>query len=269
MPKMALRLLLVLCFAAAANSSKASHIYGADFYYEYVSGYTYKVTLVVYGNCAGSAFPNLSTASPEVQLFNNNVKLSTFSLALQGAGVEVTPVCPASLSNTACNGGTLPGVKRFIYSATISLPSPNYSASWLFRFDGNMGASSQAGRSNNIGNIVFGAGGASITVLEAQLNNTLPTANVAAGHNNSPQFTSIPTPFYCINVQQQYNQGAIDADGDSLAYALVNGLQQTGNNTNPGVTTVTYTNSASGANPLDATSFSFSATNGQLTFYSG
>src|SRR5205823_8808946 len=90
--------------------------------------------------------------------------VNTYSLALSGPGVEVTPVCPAQLTNTACNGGNIPGVTRFIYSANITLP--HTSTGWRFRFNGIMGNQNQAGRSNNITNIQF-VNNASLMNLEA------------------------------------------------------------------------------------------------------
>ena len=84
--------------------SKASHIFGGEFTYEYISGNTYRFNLTLYADCAGSStlLSNLYNALPIIERYNNNVSIDTFTLALiPGSGVEVSPVCLAQLSNTA------------------------------------------------------------------------------------------------------------------------------------------------------------------------
>jgi hypothetical protein len=247
-------MLLSVLLAMVAGRAHASHIYGADFFYTYVSGTTYTVTLVVYGDCGGTVFPSLPTSTPEVRVFNGTTLTQTVSLTAQAptAGVEVTPVCPSQLSNTNCvnPAGTVPGVKRFTYSRNVTLGST--SANWKFQFTGTMGGGSSAGRSNSITNIVIGAG--STMMLEATLNNTSVT-------NSSPTYTTIPTPFFCINKAANYNPGSVDPDADNLSYALVTGLDAAN-------TFVTYNTGYSATAPLAVapSTFNFSNTTGQLSF---
>jgi gliding motility-associated-like protein len=245
--------IVVLLFGI--SNTKASHLYGADFYYTWISGNTYRISLVIYGDCSGNAFPTLSTAVPTVEVYNNTSFFTSISLTLQAptAGVEVSPVCPSQLFNTKCNGGTEPGVKRFTYQGTVTLSGP--SNGWIFKFNGDLG-SSTAGRSNAITNINFTPPAlSSVTALEATLNNV-------SGNNSSPVYTTIPTPFFCVNKPASYNPGTVDINGDNLVYSLVPGLDaQTG-------TTVSYKPGFSGTSPLAAAtgSFSFSPVTGQLNF---
>ncbi len=240
--------LLLLCLLLAGKAG-ATHMYGADLYYTHISGNKYKVSLYIYGDCSGSAFPNLP-GNPVVQVRNGNSLYRTMTLKVEPPtnGLEVTPVCPAQKNNTKCSSltNTIPGVKRFIYSDTVTLNTT--SANWRFRFTGAMGSTS-AGRSNSITNI----GNNTTMNLEARLNNT-------SVNNSSPTYTTIPTPFFCINKEVNYNNGAVDADGDSLVYSLVPGLNNSG--------TVTYNTGYSATSPLAVTtgSFSFSNTTGQLAF---
>lgn len=249
------KLLFLLLALIFSFNAKATHIYGADFYYTYVSGTTYTVTLVVYGDCSGSAFSSLSSSTPTVQLYNGSSLISTQNLVLQAptAGVEVTPVCSAQLSNTNCvsSTGTIPGVKKFVYQKDFTVSGT--SSAWKFVFTGAMGTTS-AGRSTSITNISSGTGGGSIMGLEATLDNT-------AGSNSSPIFTTIPTPFFCINVPANNNPGAVDANGDLLSYNLVPGITGTSG-------TVVYNTGYSATSPLAVStgSFSFSSTTGQLAF---
>ncbi len=78
--------------------------------------------------------------------------------------------------------------------------------------------------------------------------------------NNSTQFTSLPTPFYCINSGIFYNQGAVDADGDSLVYALINPLGS-------GYANIGYNTGYSVTAPIKTQGgFSFNPATGQMTF---
>lgn len=248
--------LKVLCFLlltyATSFNARATHIYGADLFYQHVSGLTYEVTLVVYGDCGGSAFPSLSTASAEVRVFNNSSLYTTLTLISQSPtnGVEVTPVCPSQINNTNCNSttGTIPGVKKFTFKRTVTLNTT--SSNWRFRFTGDMGNTS-AGRSTTITNIT--GSGSAVMNLEATLNNT-------NGPNSSPTYTTIPTPFFCINKAANYNPGTVDPNSDSLYYTLVPGLTSTG--------TVVYTTGYTATTPLAAATgtFSFNNNTGQLAF---
>lgn len=245
-------LTLIIAFLFIAKPSSATHIYGADLFYTHVSNNTYNITLVIYGDCSGAAFNNLINSSAQVNVYNGSTLYTSLTLIQQSpvTGTEVTPVCASQINNTACNGGTLPGVKKFTYSRNVTLNTT--SSNWRFRFTGNLGSTSSAGRSTSITNI-SNSTGSSIMNLEATLNNT-------NGSNSSPTYTTIPTPFFCINKAANYNPGTVDPNNDSLVYSMVPGLTQVG--------TVTYLTGYSATAPLAASTgtFSFSNTTGQLAF---
>ena len=245
--------ILAVALFLSGFTARGTHIVGADFYYEYISGNNYKVSVAIYGDCSGASFPNLAGAAPQIDLINGSSSATTasFNLASDGPGVEVTPVCESQKNNTTCHNGTIPGVTRYIYSSTVTLPFA--SADWHFRFTGTMGNNSLAGRSAIITNLQTGAG-ASVLQMDITLNNL-------NGPNSSPRFTTIPTPFYCINVAQQYNPGAVDPNNDSLVYALAPAISTGG-------TPVPYEPGFSATNPLSvvANTFSFNTITGQLNF---
>lgn len=250
----ALATLIFIISMLGSNNAQASHIYGADLYYTHVSGNTYTVTLVIYGDCAGGAFPNLLNSTADVRVLNGSSLYTTVTLLKQNptAGTEVTPVCPSQIGNTKCTSltNTIPGVKQFTYSRNVTLNTT--SSNWRFRFEGVMTGGASAGRSGSITNIGTAPTNGLMT-LEATLNNTNTS-------NSSPTYTTIPTPFFCINKAGSYNPGTIDANGDSLTYSLVPGLYQT--------STVTYLTGYSATSPLAAATgtFNFSAQTGQLNF---
>ena len=81
--------------------------------------------------------------------------------------------------------------------------------------------------------------------VETLINNTQPYTD----NNTSPVFTNPPVSYICDGQLYCYNNGAFDADGDSLAYNIITPL------TGPG-TTVNYIAPFSNLNPFDGvTSF--------------
>jgi len=249
---------LFLGTAFGSLSVRASHMYGGDLLYRHISGNLYEVKLTVYGDCSGAAFGNLKTSVPNIFIYRGSTYFTQLSLTLQEPydGVEVSPVCPSQLSNTSCKGGSLPGVTKFVYLDTVELPVA--ATNWRFIFSGGFGAGGFAGRTQAITNVYNP--GSTYTYLEATLNNSLD-------QNSSPDYTTIPTPFYCKLPDQQYNQGAVDGNGDSLAYQLVTG--KAGNQGSPLLSDVlTYNAGLSGEVPLetDSGAFYFNEYNGQLTF---
>lgn len=236
------------------SSAKATHIYGGELQYTHLQGTNYEVTLTLYGDCSGENFARLRSSTPGVNVYRgNNIYDSLFLREDISQRTEVSPVCPEEKSNTTCvsPNGILPGVTRFVFSTTVSLPAaPN----WRLAFAGEMNNNSLAGRSRSITNITLGGGGGQLMYLEAFLNNE-------EGPNSSPQYTSIPTPFYCINQAQQYNQGAVDADADSLYFSLIPALISS-------TASTVYIAPASGTAPLTTApnTFNYNSLSGQMSF---
>jgi len=240
----------LLCILAAGKVS-ATHYFGLDLYYTHISGNTYRVTMVAFGDCGGAQFPSFSTTRPRVYVRQGatNVFDTYLDQEPPKEGIEVTNACPDDLKRTTCVDplGTIPGVKKFVYSRELTLPYT--AADWKFVYLGETDGATTAGRSNSLTNV----SPPGIISLEATLDNTLQ-------HNSSPQFSTIATQFYCINNPVTYQPGAKDTDGDSLVYELVPGLN--------GPAQVQYISGFSGSAPLaaDQGTFQFSNTTGQLDF---
>lgn len=254
------RIFILCCLLLVpALGSRASHIFGADLLYTHLSGNLYRISLTLYGDCSAdySLFNQLYVARPRLVVYDENTMVTdSFRLKLNtGSGVEVSPVCPGQLSNTICNGGTLPGVKQFIYSDTIRL-RPSHG--WTFIFTGILGSdgtlgglSYSAGRSSSITNAAPGTQ----MQIHAWLNNFTE-------ENSSPVYSTIPTPYYCINVLQQYNHGATDTDDDSLTFSLVPAINEITN----GSVYYNFPYTATAPLATAAGGFSFNFVNGQMTF---
>jgi gliding motility-associated-like protein len=258
----------ILLLLLSTVGSFASHIVGVDLYYTWVSGNTYKITLVAYGDCgpaSSSAFSSLPSAVPKICIYNGDTYVSSINLAIQppNFGVEITPVCPADINNTQCTNPSfsIPGIKKFVYSGTYTVPTT--STQWRFVFYGYMGASAGgAGRAAAITNITSG------TVIEL-----VDTLNNTVGHNSNPVLSVVPTPFFCLNNNDNYNPGAIDDDIDSLSFALV--AARGGPLPAPPATLAdcintggpTYVAPYTATSPLAASSFSFDSHTGQISFF--
>ncbi|NDC41540.1 MAG: hypothetical protein EBZ77_08325, partial [Chitinophagia bacterium] len=241
---------VVMCLWSAQASAK--HIIGGDLLYTHITGNTYKITLTLYGDCYNKgSFNLLPGSSPLISISRNGTLVDKVILPnVSGDGTDVSPVCPSERNNTTCNNGTLPGIFKFVYEANVSLTAGP--GNWSFVFRGTL-VNSQAGRSDNITNIY--SPGTSFMQLTATLDNTL-------GDNSSPQYSTLATGYSCINVLQQYNQGASDPDGDSLGFALVPAIDSATSSSVNYVPPYTATNPIATA-PGD---FAFNTLNGQLNF---
>lgn len=245
---------VILLLLSVPFGLRASHIYGGDLYYKHLSGNDYEITMGLYGDCQGSAFPGLYSFSPIIRIEKGGVFLQDISLQLNNSPnvlKEITPVCSAYQDSTQCKSLTslIPGVTQFVYSGVVTLPGQD---EYKFIFAGTSSTgSSSAGRTASITNIVLGSA-SSLLYLVATLDNSL--------NNSSPTFTTLPTPFYCINNAQEFNQGVIDVDGDSLNFELTSALDGSGSPAN-------YLPGYSATHPLDVSGpFLFNSTNGQMSF---
>lgn len=263
-------LLVLLSF-----SSRASHIVGGDLFYNWISGNTYKITVILYGDCGsggpGTPFENLNVSHPVVCVYNGATPIGSVTLdpdvasAFPNRGTEITPVCIDSIGHTQCNDLTsgTPGIKKFTYTNTFTFPG----TSPVFRlvFNGQLGVST-AGRSAPITNIL--TPGSTVIQLIDTLNNT-------AGNNNSPILTVVPTPFFATVVPNCYTPGAIDPDLDSLSFDLISATNGTTNCSAIGGPN-TYIGTAWPGQPVtaitpitcNAGSFAFDGTSGQICFTS-
>lgn len=262
---------LLLCLLTGLiHPLRANHLLGGEIGYTFVSisgtSQTYKVRLSFFADCSsnvpGGAFSALIGANPQVRVYNGANLTSTTRLQYVAAesNIEITPVCADEAGNTSCVSvsNPLPGIRKFVYTGNVTVTGS--SANWRFAFEGDVSTNPNtlAGRSNIIQNADI-LGGSSQIYLEATLNNT-------TGINNSTFFTSLPTPFFCLNKAQTYNLGAADPDNDNLTFSLVPAQQITTGNSLP--VDITYIPPFSATDPLPSApgTFNFNVTNGQLNF---
>ncbi len=236
--KIFLPLVLILLILLGKEVS-ATHAVGIDLSYECLGGNQYRFTLNFYRDCVGVSAPtsagiNLFSASCNV---NTTINLSRISFT------EISPICPAQFPQSSCSGGSLPGIQQYIYSSVYTLPQE--CNDWIISY-------TLCCRNYAITNL--SSPGNQNIYVEAGINNTNGLCN------NSPVFTTLPVPYFCANQDFNYNHGAVDIDGDSLVYSLI---QPRTNRT----TFIPYVSGFTPTNPLLTNSgFGFDTQTGQMTF---
>jgi hypothetical protein len=228
-------LLFLLCITP---QMQASHAMGADLTYVQIGPNQYRVRLSFYRDCSGI------TPSFSYFISANSISCgSSASVTLnQVSFVEVSPLCAAMLPSSTCNGGGLPGVQQYIFEGDITLPAA--CADWVF---------SMSECCRNSGITTLSNPGSENLYVDATLNNLVAT------NNSSPQFTSLPVPYVCAGQAYIYNHGAIDPDGDSLVFSLINAQGASG-------VSVVYGGGFSGLNPMTSIpAVTINSANGNVT----
>ncbi|MBK7853796.1 MAG: hypothetical protein IPJ79_01790 [Bacteroidetes bacterium] len=237
-------LLTILTVATTVLSSQkvqATHAAGADLTYRCLGGLQYEIEATFYRDCGGVAEPSTITINYKSVIKNVNLTLTANKIA--GTGQEITVPCQTSAST--CNNGSSVGIRKFVYRATITLPSA--STDWVFSY-------SVCCRNCAITTIQNPCANSSLIYVEAKLNNQ------AASCNSSPVFSNVPIAFVCIGQNFNYNHGVLDADGDSLAYQIITPkISETSN--------VTYISPNSTTMPVQSsTPFTVNTLTGDMNF---
>jgi len=230
-------------FISSINTLHATHVMGMDIYYECTGPNTYTFTLDLYRDCSGvtpSGFQTLNFNSPSGCGADFSVALNLVNIG----GTEVSQVCPPDLPFTNCNpGGTIPGTELWTYTATVTFPAA--CDDWFYSW-------SKCCRNGQITNLV--SPDTYLSYMDGIINTTIC--------NNSPRFTSLPTPYICVGQLFCYSLGIIDSDNDSLVFSLVQPL----NGPAPG-TPIAYVGGHTVNEPLtSSTPWTFDPTTGAFCF---
>ena len=197
-------LLILLC--VLSFNGFASHIHGGHIGYEWLTGKTYAVKLVLYTDCQGIISNNL------VVMANSDSCASNFPLnmELQSSEEVEYPYCD---DLSICNGGSVPGINKLVYLDTVSIPAK--CKDWVFSY-------TECCRPSNISNIQNPS--LESFYVEALLN----TKDVA--YNNSPVLNSEITAYIKDSVYYETDWSVSDIDGDNILYRLIPSLGANGMN---------------------------------------
>lgn len=268
--------LLFAVILLSTESALATHNMGKDIQYEclgVVNGQLqYKVTVRYYRNCwdnqsQSTAAPAPTSVALEVSALNCSGFQSNYTLNLDNTatppnGSEVSQLCPAQLSSSGCNwagGGNppYPGVQVYTYSAIITVPASCTEVTF---------GTTDCCRNSSITNI-NNPGGEDLSV-KATANSSIDPITGQPYCNNSVAFTNQPVSFFCVNSDVTFNHGAVDVDGDSLVYSLINPMD---GGSLP-YANIAFSNGYSVSSPIrtnPANTFNFNTQTGQMEFRPG
>ncbi|MBK9289377.1 MAG: hypothetical protein IPN38_17280 [Flavobacteriales bacterium] len=211
-------LTISLLILLAAFHAQATHISGGEIYYDCLGNNQYRVTLIIYRDCAGVNLDPSFDATFSSPCDTFTVQVNTPN------GVELSQLCGQQLPNSSCNGGNLPGIQQYTYTTVVTLPPCDFwTISWSL--------------SNRNGAI------ANLQTPKPDTDMCRPPEHTVDACDDSPQFTGIASPFVCLNYPVTYSLGAYDTDGDSLTYTLIGAMGQ-------GQALLPYVNPYSGTQPI-------------------
>jgi len=233
MKKLSLSLLFMSCLILIGTGrAKASHAVGADLTYNYVNTNQYMVTVKFYRDCTGIDAPPTMMINYNSSCGNGYLNISQ----VPGTGHEIpTGSYPVVDCYTACQTdpntglpGTGYGVQEFVYRGLVTLPAA--CADWVLSAEIN---------ARNPAITTINNPGASTLRVEATLD------NLNNAIDSSPVFSTYPVSRFCINNTYYYSQGAVDPEGDSLVFSLVDALDAGG-------AIVAYISPYTGLNPVSS-----------------
>lgn len=198
-----------------------SHAAGGELIFRHIPGTsdsTYEFTFKFYRDCAGIAAPPVVSVCYRntcdlTQGYTANLFASLYLPDSSINGHEINPDCPGYPTSCFDLNSTIPGYQEWWYTGSITLPSRcNH---WIFSIQID-------GRNLGITNILPVP---AIPIFPMYLETTLN--NEDGQGSSSPYFTTRPVPYVCLNEADDYNNGAVDPDGDSLVFSLTHSLSGT------------------------------------------
>lgn len=197
-------LLPIICMLLMQLSAFATHNRAGEITYRWISGLKYEITITTYTKASSQA------DRCELTVFFGDGDSAVFYRSNGPAGV-----CDAPATMGVVIGND---TKENVYIGEHTYPGDgNY---WISMFDPN--------RNGGIQNIPNSVNVPFYLRTQIRINSIL-------GPNSSPTLQNAPLDYACTGQCFSHNPGAVDADGDSLAYAIVPCLGDQGN-TVPGYT---------------------------------
>lgn len=236
------KFLLVMMGVLLSLSSYASHLSGGDIQYRYIGDSTgvarhYKVILRLYRDVTGIGLPTNETVTVSSNCYAN---ISVPVSLVPGSGV-VSPtlfdcVIPSTFTKT---------LEIYMYVGYVTLPGNcNTYRFWYQNCCRPPGITNIAGSS--------GAG----FYFDAELD------NASQGQNSSPIFVSEPVRAFCVGNPFNWKQTAIEEDGDSIVYSLINCRQ----NAYPNQADIPYLAGWTTQQPVTSSYFNLNPNTGLITF---
>lgn len=219
-----------------------SHLSGGDIQYRYIGDSTgvarhYKVILRLYRDVTGIGLPVTETVTLSSNCYGNiNIPVAL----VPGSGV-VSPTlfdCVTASSYTKT-------LEVYMYVGYVTLPGN--CASYRFWYY-------NCCRPGGITNIAASSGQG--FYFDAELD------NASQGQNSSPIFVSEPVRAFCVGNPFNWKQTAIESDGDSIVYSLINCRQ----NAYPNQVDIPYVAGYTTQQPVSSAYFNINPNTGLINF---
>lgn len=213
------RILLLIPLMFCVKTSLGTHLMGGDLTYRHLHDSTYELTFLVYRDCNnGQAAIDPSITYWVYYKKTKNIFINNRTIGLyKNTADTVKPEAP----NCVTPSGVCIQSGRYIDTVVLGSAPDGYVVNW-FRLARNYNIT-------NLKNCVSSTNNNSCTT--GSCNNRNPfgmvwTAEVPPHKykNSSPQFLTVPVPYFCTGITNSFNHVVFDPDGDSLAFKLVTPL---------------------------------------------
>lgn len=195
-------LLVILFLIAAPLWTMATHVVGGSITYEHLGGSTYRVTFKMYRDCGPTSVQLPNSIRIEVRQPNGASFSPDKDIVIPKTQVAILD--PA-IDTCAFDPGVC--VEEAIYTTIVNNLPPNPGGYHLFF--------QTCCRNASLVNVNNPLSTGSSYYTSIPDNSTLLT-------NSSPEWKNFPPVFICQGNQLNFDHGATDKDGDSLAYSFYN-----------------------------------------------
>ncbi len=250
------KLITLIILVGCSLTSNASHLLGGSMTAEHLGGDTYRITATMYRDCR---LPNQGGGNPAAINADNPMFISIFDMA--GNFIEFDSI--SSFNSTIIPAYSIEGCG--INSETECINKIEFTFNKLLPNNSSGGyqiVSQRCCWAANFSN--FANPGSSGQSLICDIN----TQEL----NNSAVFKKEPNFVQCINIRDEFDLSATDADGDSLSYSfcpvITGGNQNTPKpivNNPPPYAPITYLSPYSGTQPYTHGLFSLDPQTGILS----
>lgn len=194
-----IRLAGILAFLLCVQMTKASHVMGFYTEMECLNACTTRVHFRAYRDCSGAS--SISDLLQFTAVTPGCIAPTPLGTSSTQVIVEVTPICASTPTQCTNINATFVGVEQhasFRDYAVCGLTGCEYDLEWGTCCRNATITSGASNQSSYLGNRI----------------------TLQAVCNNAPTFTNYPLFYGCVNANYTVHQGAYDADGDSLSYAI-------------------------------------------------
>lgn len=211
--------LIVFAIGLFVSPAKATHIMGGDLTYRYLGDSTYELTFLVYRDCDQTASIDNSITYWVYYKSNKAVFLNNRTVDLTSEGAQtVSPEAP----NCVTPSGICIESGKYIDTVSLGNDPDGYIVTW-YRHERNHAIDNLARCQSTSNNTACNTGSC------PNVRNPFGmvwTAEVPPYKlkNTSPQFLTVPVPYFCTGLTNSFNHVVYDPDGDSLAFKIVTPL---------------------------------------------